>query len=111
MPHYPSADAVAIRDHANQMDSQPMVVVPGQVDQQQRIVTDIIDHRLHPPIIPKITHRETSARLRLSDRRTRLLGDVLELTIPLIPIKHSWLSVSRAHIAAVNLGINVAVDH
>ena len=47
----------------------PMVVVPGQVDQQKRKVTHIVDHRFQPPIIPKIAYGETSARLRLRNAR------------------------------------------
>jgi hypothetical protein len=63
------------------MYPKPMIVIPGQVNQQKRKVTHVVDNRFLPPIIPKIPYGETSARFRLRDARARLLGNVLELPI------------------------------
>src|SRR5580698_3167984 len=78
-------DPVAIRSDAGQMDPKPMVVVPGQVNQQKWKVAHIVNHRLQSPIIPKIADGETSARLRPGNARSRLPRNILELPVTLVP--------------------------
>src|ERR1700733_124545 len=55
-------DPVTIRSDAGQMDPKPMVVVPGQVNQQKRKIAHIVTNPLQSPTIPKIAAAETSDR-------------------------------------------------
>src|SRR5882724_8346187 len=71
----------------------------------------IVHEDFYCSIIIEIRGRHTVAIERRSDARTSVEGDVFELPVVLVPVKHFALPESAVEAVRINLGIDMPISH
>src|SRR6267143_947399 len=104
------ADRISIGFVANELYREPTPVLAIVLQQTGRVMA-IVHQNLYPSIIIEIRGRHTVAIERRSDARASVEGDVFELPVVLVPVKHFALPESAVEAVRIDLGIDVAIGH
>ena len=103
------ADRISVGAGADQMQTKPVVLVLGGVDEQHGQVAQVVHDLFHTAIVPQVGDGEAAARLGLLHSRAGLLRRVAESAIAEVAVEEAGLAEGRAEFGGIHLGVNVAV--
>ncbi len=110
------ADGVAVGYGADEVQSEPMVLVFGEVDEEHGVVAEVVDDGFDASVVEEVGGGKAAAGTRVGQGGAGGFADVLELDWPCatdaaeVVVEEAGFAIEGAQLGGVNLGIDVAVD-
>ncbi len=87
---------VAVRRCADETQTEPVVLVFCEVDEEHGPIAEIVDHGFEPAIVEEIGDGEAAAGTRVGKARAGRLADIAELSVAEVVVEEAGFAVEGA---------------
>ena len=104
------ADPITIRAGTHGLKCNPMVPGMDAVHEQARRCIYIVDQHGELPVVPEITHGQTTRGRRRSDTGSSIRRNISKGSVPVVVIQETLLFICTSQVILVHFRIDMAVS-